>query len=395
MQGIKSCFLSAVVLYSLVNLACSALPKNPPQDIARAKKNLLLTPAVLEEGRPASYWLARAYLNEPAAPEVVVFGSSQIGGLQAADANKLGRRIDYVLDRHCSILEDKLVRPGAAKKNSVVLLATAGAVTSDHFFVAKSLFANGRAPQAVVLTVSPREFIDNTLPCPGATEPYRFHSQYCDVDPYLHLAFNTLKSRFEHYLSRELPLKRFVPTNETIWEISAFCDRVLPVSLDTGAADAGIADSAAQNSQSQLKLVTGAFDGNLRPGVAVVEPRMPAIYVDNLGDYRRRYKHINASMYKTQMAFYRELLAYLQSKHVKTLVLAMPLTEANRKLLPQDFLANFNRDLQEGCSEHKAGFVDLSASKDFQLADFCDSVHLNARGGEKLAGAIGKEMQCF
>lgn len=385
--------MSAVVLYGLVNLACFALPKKTTQDIGRA--NLALTSAVLEEGRPASYWLARAYLNEPVSPEVVVFGSSQIGGLQAADANKLGRRIDYVLDRHCSILEDKLAKPGAAKKDNVFLLATAGAVTSDHFFVAKSLFANGRAPQAVVLTVSPRDFIDNTLPCPGATEPYRFHSQYCDVDPYLHLAFNTVKSRFEHYLSRELPLKRYAPTTEGVEAISALLDRITPTSSVAQVVNGGTANSAAQNLQSQLKLVTGAFDGNLRPGVAVVEPRMPTIYVDNLSDYRRRYKHINASMYKTQMAFYRELLAYLQSRHVKTLVLAMPLTEANLKLLPQDFLANFNRDLREGCSEHEAGFLDLSASKDFQMADFCDSVHLNARGGEKLAGAISKELRCF
>lgn len=58
-----------------------------------------LTPEILEEGKPASWWLARTFLTSTKTPDIVVCGSSQIGGLQAADANTSEKPLTlYLID---------------------------------------------------------------------------------------------------------------------------------------------------------------------------------------------------------------------------------------------------------------------------------------------------------
>ncbi|HMP50280.1 MAG TPA: hypothetical protein PKD05_01855, partial [Candidatus Melainabacteria bacterium] len=39
-----------------------------------------------------------------------------------------------------------------------------------------------------------------------------------------------------------------------------------------------------------------------------------------------------------------------------------------------------------------AGFIDLDASPEFELADFADSVHLRSRGGKKFFDLIAEKL---
>lgn len=71
----------------------------------------------------------------------------------------------------------------------------------------------------------------------------------------------------------------------------------------------------------------------------------------------------------------------------------MPLTKENRLLLSSDFWQAFRGRLVEECQQGGAQYLDLSASPDFSIGDFCDTVHLNADGGARLAEHISKAIE--
>lgn len=379
--------ISALALFLTVNAGLALLPPQPADKLD--EKAVVLTEKVLSEGKPSSWWLARTYLTNPL-PAVVVCGSSQIGGLQAADANTTGKVIDFVADHHCPTLENALAaRVGGSPY--VFLSALPGAMISDHFAIARALYSQA-APPVVVVTVSPRDFIDNTLPCAGSTEPYRFFSRYSKMDKYTNLAYNEPWARFSYAVSNELPVRKLLPPLQAV--LASLAPEPEPDPESESAAPSSSSSSSSQlsapsaNAGEQLKFVMGGYEGNLKPGQAVVEPNMPRIFVDNTRDYRRRYKNTHPAAYDVQMSFFGDFLNYLKERGVKVLVVGMPLTACNRDILPPAFWQDFRGKVNSVCQANQAEYLDLSASPDFGRDDFCDTVHLNAWGGTKLAEHI-------
>jgi len=370
-------FLSALIIFALVNLALARFPLAKITTLTAS--DLTLTEDALSQGKPASWWLARLYLASEPAADVVVCGSSQIGGLQAADANTSGAIVDLTSNRSCLTLENDLVKR-IGLKPSVFLSALPGAMISDHFVIGRALYST-RPPSIVVLTVSPRDFIDNTLSVAGATDSYRYFSQYNDMGAYTNLAFHEPWSRLNYFVSTELPLRRLTPVLQKILAGLQGNHPPTPTSLAHGQIEPVTAGD-------QLKLVTGAYGGNLRPGQAVLRPNMPKIYVDNTVDYMHRYANSYPSSYSIQLRFMKEFLADLKNRGVKVLVVGMPLTVKNRALLSSNFWQGFRHKIALRCEESGATYLDLSDSKDFEAGDFCDTVHLNADGGAKLANRI-------
>ncbi|MBS2007106.1 MAG: hypothetical protein JST01_08695 [Cyanobacteria bacterium SZAS TMP-1] len=379
--------LSAFLLFAAVNLAIGVTPQAPPEPFCA--KDFALTPKVLAQGKPSSWWLARSYMTAEHQPEIVLCGSSQIGGLQAADARVLNKPIDFVENHHCDVLERDLnARLGV--KPYVFISALPGAMVSDHFAIAKSLFAAHGKPALLVLTVSPRDFIDNTLPGAGATEPYRFFSAHSDLSSYADLAYNDPWSRFTHVVSSELPLRRFTTALDDFSK--KWSEENQTASADTiggaGAESGQSTDSASQ----QVKFVMGGYQGNIKPGEAVLYPTSLKVFVNNVNDYKKRYRNTHPANYEAQMTYFKNYLSFLSDQGVRVLVVGMPLTEINRKILPDDFWQEFRGRLLLSCGGAGAEWLDLSDSPEFTVADFVDTVHLNADGGVKLAAKIAEKI---
>ncbi|CAN5517584.1 hypothetical protein BH11CYA1_BH11CYA1_02950 [soil metagenome] len=385
-------FPVALLLFVLVNVALASflVPTAKPQ-LTLADVNL--TPKILEEGKPSSWWLARTYLTSAKVPDIVVCGSSQIGGLQAADANTSGKTIDFVSNRRCLTLENDLAK--AFGQTEVFLSALPGAMVSDHFAISRALFRPAHQPALLVLTVSPRDFIDNTLPSAGATDSYRFFSQYCDMSAYTGWAFHEPWSRFTYFISTELPLRSQLQVfNQVIEKLVQKLKELDTASSANASSSAGNlvssvpASAAAASAAEQLKFVMGAYGGNLKPGQAVLTPNLPKIYVDNSLDYKHRYRDQYPVSYDVQFNFMRAFLSELRQENIKVLVVGMPLTKNNRVLLSSGFWQGFRARIAEECQQNGAFYLDLSASSDFPITDFCDTVHLNADGGAHLAEKI-------
>ncbi|MBX9940489.1 MAG: hypothetical protein K2Y32_14615 [Candidatus Obscuribacterales bacterium] len=389
-------FIAASACFAVLNGVIAALPATQKQTASiLTDENFELTDKVKQEGKPSSWWLARAYLTG-ARPDVAVLGSSQIGGLQAADANLTGRSIDFVDNHHCPTIEKALSNSRHEPERYVFLSALPGAMISDHFAIAKALYKTKGAPPLVVLTISPRDFIDNSLPCAGATEPYRYFSKFSDMSAYVNRAFNRPWSRLEYFAGQEIPTRRLeIPLKESS---KAFVQSFLLGGIASGANASGpnegsksisASQSAAGNLVAdQVKFVMGGYEGNIKPGQAVLTPNLPKLFVDNSRDYRRRYKNTHPDTYDVQFDYLSDFLSFLRSEGSTVLVLGMPLTPENRAILGDKFFAEYGKKVAEVCSRNKAVYVSLVEDPRFGRGDFCDTVHLNADGGSKLASAV-------
>jgi hypothetical protein len=382
--------IAAFALFAAVNAAMGLTPVNAPAPFKESDFNL--TDKILTEGKPSSWWLARSYMTAPHQPEVVICGSSQIGGLQAADARVLNRPIDFVSNHHCDVLERDLV--GRLGINPYVFIsALPGAMISDHFAISRSLFGAHGKPALLVLTVSPRDFIDNTLPGAGATEPYRFFSAHCDLTAFNNLAYNDAWSRMSHFISDELPLRKV--TAELDQASKKWSEANAEWSVDKIATAGGAGPEKGEtgaDATQQVKFVMGGYSGNIKPGDAVLYPNHLKFFVNNAGDYKKRYRNTHPANYDAQMEYFKNYLSYLSDQGIHVLVVGMPLTEMNREILPADFWQEFRGRLLLTCGSAGAEWLDLSDNKDFDVSDFVDTVHLNADGGIKLADKIAERI---
>lgn len=331
--------------------------------------------AALKSGRVASWWFSHAYLNETPAPDVVLFGSSQLGGLQAADAKFLRTPQDYVLDHKCVSVEKHLRELNLFA--NCFSIGIVGSMISDHFMISKVLFTPQNSPKIIVVTISPRDFIDGYLSSVTSTEVFRWFSPYV-----------TNVAIGEDFLS------------EPIEKVTWFTTSGLPLrkAFRNTHSELDSAELTFQESNDawhrveQDPLLTTTRDSltNLRPGQCIVSPEMQEFFLDNSSDYKKRYSKPSGAMYEHQIKCLNKMLADAKTRSISVLVVGMPLDCTNSELLPDSFWNDYRNRVQAACTNSAATFMDLSHDSEFGRGDFVDGVHLSARGGWKVARRIAR-----
>ena len=171
-----SYFVTACVLFAVINWAVSvyldADHRNTAKSTSLNRIKAAVTPLPIDKTFIA--WTTRDWLSRIPAPQVVLMGSSQMAAASfACEAEHLNRVVDCVEHRDVVVL----ARPISAvfhRPIQVFNWSQSGAMISDDYLIASNLFVRTHRPQIVVVGVSPRDFIDNTLPCFGSTESFRF-----------------------------------------------------------------------------------------------------------------------------------------------------------------------------------------------------------------------------
>lgn len=369
---IGSKFLHALIGFCMVNVVLSAVYSPIKSTVKNQFSQADFTAAVpVGLHKPWPWWLARGYLACEPQPDVIVFGSSQMGSAQAtADAKFLAQWIDVVTHRKIAFLEDQMEKR-SGKKTSVLSMAIPGAMISDEYLITKSLI-QAKKPTTVVITLAPRDFIDDTLPSPSSTDQFKFFSRYVPLNAQLEAA------AYPDFFARlDTKVKQ------------------LPLSQLGSAVQARFKQEGSATTEGAADVVTAitSVASDPRPGQWVVPPVMPELWTDNTKEYKNRFKGPNMDHYAGQMQFFRAWLNDLQSSGVKIIVIGMPSMEMNRCLLPDKFWAKFRTDITNESHNHGASFVDLTANPTFNKSDYLDTVHLNARGAEKLFPLIADELE--
>jgi hypothetical protein len=336
-----------------------------------------------QQGRWA-WWLSRAFLMRHKAADIAVFGSSQIGAATfSADAFNLKKDLDCVTHRNLSTLEQQIEKRTGHHVDTVNL-GMGGAMVSDAYMLAKALFHGPLQPSMAIVTVSPRDFIDNDLVAPSATDPFKFLAPYVKLDGLEEAAYPETFSRFDWFLNQNIALKRLQQ------DIQARLAKTISDSLPpTGAGEKiGVSGAKTQDKKVFLQAILGSA-GEVKPGDWVVPAVTPAgLWMDNTKEYLHRYKNPHPPILQNERMFFNALLSDLHEKHIPVLVVQMPSLPMNRRLLPPAFWGEYRTMLMQTCKQYDADLCDLSDNPVFLKQHYLDTVHLNSTGGNMAFSAI-------
>lgn len=366
----------ALVLFVGINVGLSAL-----------KPNLQIKPTELPVRLSWEWWRTKSYLSEPKAPDVVVMGSSlMMIPTSLIDADFLNRNIDAVKHPHSVFLEKRLQESGAPSDISCFNFALPGAMISDQYFTAHSLFTGNRAPKVMLLGLTLRDFIDSGVDSATSTPTYQFFRHFektSDVQNLLTVspqaaaeaAYNNL-----NYLSD----KRL--------ELQTYFSK--PVNKAGNNALAGIPVNSSFNPRETHEKGDGNILGSttVTEGNFILPPHKVTPWKDNTREYKKRFASANEKLFQNQVAFFDKLLADARANHVKVVVANMPLTEKNMSLMPPGMYAKYMDEMTRRAERGDISLVNLNSHWVFHDADFQDTAHLNAAGGAKFMDLVAKSL---
>lgn len=356
-----------------------------------------------QEGRWV-WWVSRNYLKDHPDAEVALMGSSQMSSaVYSAECNYLNKDVDCVTDKKSEKLSDMLgSRLGVNPKTYV--FAMGGAMASDHYLLAKSLFTKKHKPKLVVVGLNPRDFIDNTMSSVSSTEPFYFLAPYVNLGELANCAFKDPIERLEWAINDHLPIMatgRII--KEAIPKLSKNLSNLVALSL-TGkeipdAVEEKVTEKPNNIAQKEEKTTVDILNAvygkqsEVKPGTWVLPPQKSYAFLNNMHEYERRYKDPYPATYTPQKKFFKAFLKHLKDENIEVLVLGMPSLWPNRELLPDQFWSDFRNFISSSCSEYGATFVDLSnKDKRFNNRCYLDTVHLNQKGGAKLLEDIANQI---
>lgn len=352
------------------------------------------------------WWTLRDYVLNRRDSDIVFMGSSQMAcALASAEMKERAYPIDLVVHRNSEATE-AMLKSARGIQPSTCTLALGGAMISDQYMIARSLFNEENRPQLVVLGINPRDFIDNTLQTLSSTEVFRLLSPHVSLGELNRVAYSDFASWFGWQVKRiSTPgLAAFDRLGNVILSLA---ENILPpedrsvLNPDEGVDLENLLKLAATNSSEGLaarakleKLKNPKFL-QPNPDPNSIGPRKcwlgkpDGLFEDNTNEYQKRYKNPDPPLYAPQKVFFSNLLAYLKEKNIPVLVVGMPSLWPNRDLLPPTFWNEFKRTVAADCTKYGADWMDLSELDDrFTSADYLDLVHLNSSGGSKLLEEI-------
>jgi hypothetical protein len=104
-------------------------------------------------------------------------------------------------------------------------------------------------------------------------------------------------------------------------------------------------------------------------------------FEDNTAEYRQRYTPFRPRVFSTQSNYLDRFLKLTKDRGIKVVLVNMPITNENLKLLPPGVYDNYLNQVKHAATTSSASFIDLNKQGIFPAAEFADTVHLNGRGG--------------
>ena len=334
-------------------------------------------------------WAIDDFLHQQQKPDLVFLGSSlMLVPLAGVDADFLNHRLDGS-QHHRSVYFENSYRVKTGFQPRTFNFALPGEMPSDAYMITDFLLKGDRRPQVLVYGVGPRDFMDNLLPSPAATDPFRFLSRFGDISNYAPL----MMPQFNERLSYELGRAIYLYGHKT--DLADHFGAVAAKQVDHVAPLPASVKPASHEVIAHLLPEYRPFE--LQKGEAFFRPSSPADlnnFVDNVGEYRKRYKTLKRETFNTQLKFFHDTLETARQRGIQVVVVAMPITDINRGLLSASSWNAYHSAIKSIAADEGATFIDSEQETAFNRSDFGDTVHLHARGGKHFIDMlIGKLSQ--
>jgi hypothetical protein len=400
-SALSSTTVYALMIFALLNIMLlivygpyhRATTKSRDADKSLRKLHQRVFDSLYESNQsgPWPWWVARAYFGNSSTsippPDVVILGDSQANAaIIQADAVAANKSMDCASDRQCLALKDSLkqtLKP-AGTNLRLTNLSIGGAMPSDFYLMCKALFTKNQHPKLVIITLSPRSFLDATLPDASSTDIFDFFSPFVDLGHLDKYAFNNPVQKWFWLAQRNIVLFACRQDVE-LWlrgVAQNYLCKMFPEKSN------GLLDESSRH-QSLVQSIY-ASNGIVPAGSSVVGPVPLLSFKENKKEYSKRFAAIKQETLKGQSAFLLATLKYLAETKVPVMVIEMPMLPTVKALLPDSFWKGYRTGLKNSCFLYNAHWFDLDDDKEFSQREFLDYVHLNAAGGQHFVNKVAK-----
>lgn len=329
-------------------------------------------------------WAIKDFLAAKSAPDLVFLGSSLVlVPVAGVDANFLNKRLDGSQHHHSAYFESKLrEKTGGAIRT--FNFALPGEMPSDAYLITDFLLNRENKPKVLLYGLGPRDFMDNLLPNPGATDPYRSLIRFGDVSSMIERMTPDLLDRLNFQISRCFYLYGIKEDLVSEWVHLVGKQLAVLTPVPKGAKPYTV--------EQRRMLVPDYRPAELNRAEAYFRPSKAEHFADNLAEYRKRYKNVKWDTFTSQMRFFAELLDICQQRGIKVVVVSMPITDLNRTLIKDYAWDAYRKSVHVLAAVKGATYIDLQGTKKFNVSDFMDTVHLHSGGGQKMLDLVVEQM---
>lgn len=284
--------------------------------------------------------------------------------------------------------------PHQAEKETLSMAAVPGSMMTDQLLILENIIEHEKKPELLVLTVAPRDFIDN-------------ENKSARNSPVARVFF--FLSRNQNYLPRSLSpadIGSCLEGHKTFIELLR-TDILRKVKKET-CRITGHPDSlwTATNTDFRKDLKEQKTAETKKSGEKIDLATLPEFGRKNIASslaedlklYGKRYMPFNQERMEKQLNAYDQLLQKAKSEDIRVLVLFMPVSKPNSALLPPAVLSRLKSQVFARAKAGGVNAYDLEqevikvSGSPLVLDDFVDSVHVNKAGAEKLIGPLSNLM---
>ncbi len=332
------------------------------------------------------WWSTVDFVNQKKPPDVVLLGSSlMMAALHGGDAAHLDQPQKTALHNRSrlfeSLLSDKL-----HKQVSTFAFAQAGEMASDAYVIARTMLAGERRPRAIIYGIAPRDFMDNTISSPASSQVFKYMERVGDLTDLGIPARRSFWERAEYLGTRASFIYEHRP--DFVHVQHAMTKGIL--------GGLGINDLDAvhsifhirKQSLAELPEDAGPDEVIIHPPVRGAQPE----YTDNSAEYRSRYAAFKEKQFKEQLSYLERLLALTSDLGVDVILVNMPLTPDNVKMMPPGLYDRYMKSVASISQKYQSKLIDLNASGEFPQKYFYDTVHLNANGGKQFFEILTRQL---
>lgn len=333
-------------------------------------------------------WAVEDFLSDKQGrPNLVFLGSSLVlVPIAGVDADWLKHPIDGSKHHHSLYFEQKF-KEKTGKKISTYNFGLPGEMPSDAYLITRFLLKGEKKPDVIVYGVGPRDFMDNLLPAPSATDPYLYLSRFGDVSTHAAMIAPDWQQRLNFELMRLCYLYG------TKYDFNVQSERLATKALSRLVPQPETNKPFTIHDRRHLfpdyhPMEITANECFFRPTTARERQFSDA----NLNEYRKRYGKLNWRTFLNQMKFLADLMTTARERDVQMVLVAMPITDLNRNLLEPGTWQSYRRTLKVLAQSKGATFIDMGDAREFSLTDFMDTVHLHSGGGMKMLDKLAERM---
>lgn len=265
---------------------------------------------------------------------------------------------------------DEIILKQTNTKITSINLGIGGAMVGEDLTVLEKALSSGHNPRLIVLTLSVREFIDNTYVPQASALSCALKRSGADLglQAPLETANYFLGKIWSLYGHREDYATAISST------VSYWCDRPLYPSMG--------------GKRNKIPKVTLALDA---PPYSSFNDSLDRDSVETIKEfYQSAYKKVDPKILNVQWKKFEKLLSLIQEKKIPVVAVFMPLSTINRNQIPAGFEQELTDKIVACFSARKIKFIDLIGYLPDQ--DFVDGVHMNASGAKKFWSEVGKNV---